>query len=79
MLERDPDLPDHIDGGLHNPLGARALYLFQDNKDTLFRIHGTNAPKSIGHAVSSGCIRMENVDVIQLYKLVSKGTKVVVM
>ncbi len=79
MLERSPELPPHLDGGLDNPLGARALYLFQDNKDTLFRIHGTNEPKSIGHAVSSGCIRMLNADVIDLYGRVAKGTKVVVL
>lgn len=79
MLERQPDLPDHMDGGLDNPLGARALYLFQGNKDTLFRIHGTNEPKSIGHAVSSGCIRMLNADVIDLYERVAKGARVVVL
>ncbi len=78
MLERRPELPDHMDGSLSNPLGARALYLFQGRKDTLFRIHGTNEPKSIGHAVSSGCIRMENADIIDLYGRVSKGTRVVV-
>ncbi len=78
MLERRPELPEHMDGSLSNPLGARALYLFQGAKDTLFRIHGTNEPKSIGHAVSSGCIRMENADVIDLYGRVSKGTRVVV-
>ena len=78
MLERDHTLPDHVDGGPGNPLGARALYLFEDHKDTLFRIHGTNEPKSIGHAVSSGCIRMLNADVIDLYGRVQKGTKVVV-
>ena len=79
MLARSPELPPHLDGSLANPLGARALYLFQDNKDTLFRIHGTNEPKSIGHAVSSGCIRMLNADVIDLYGRVTKGTKVVVL
>ncbi len=78
MLERQRDLPEHVDGGPSNPLGARALYLFQDHKDTLFRIHGTNEPKSIGKAVSSGCIRMLNADVIDLYGRVQKGTKVVV-
>ena len=78
MLERQRDLPEHVDGGPSNPLGARALYLFQDRKDTLFRIHGTNEPKSIGKAVSSGCIRMLNADVIDLYGRVAKGTKVVV-
>jgi lipoprotein-anchoring transpeptidase ErfK/SrfK len=79
MIERRPDLPEHMDGSLANPLGARALYLFQGNKDTLFRIHGTNEPNSIGHAVSSGCIRMHNADVIDLYGRVSKGARVVVM
>ena len=79
MLARQPELPDHMDGGMENPLGARALYLFQGNKDTLFRIHGTNDPKSIGHAVSSGCIRMLDSDVIDLYQRVAKGTRVVVL
>ena len=79
MLERRPDLPEHMDGALNNPLGARALYLFQGKTDTLFRIHGTNEPKSIGTAASSGCIRMHNADVIDLYGRVSAGTKVVVM
>jgi lipoprotein-anchoring transpeptidase ErfK/SrfK len=79
MIERRPDLPEHMDGSLANPLGARALYLFQGNKDTLFRIHGTNEPNSIGHAVSSGCIRMHNADVIDLYGRVNKGARVVVM
>lgn len=78
MLKRRPDLPTRMAGGIENPLGARALYLFQGKKDTLFRIHGTNEPKSIGKAVSSGCIRMLNADVIDLYKRVEKGTKVVV-
>jgi lipoprotein-anchoring transpeptidase ErfK/SrfK len=78
MLERRPELPEHMDGSLSNPLGARALYLFQGTTDTLFRIHGTNEPKSIGHAASSGCIRMENADIIDLYGRVSKGTHVVV-
>jgi lipoprotein-anchoring transpeptidase ErfK/SrfK len=79
MLARQPDLPAHADGSLANPLGARALYLFQNNKDTLFRIHGTNDPKSIGKAVSSGCIRMLNADAIDLYQRVGKGTPVVVL
>ncbi len=78
MLARDHSLPAHVDGGLGNPLGARALYLFEDHKDTLFRIHGTNEPRSIGKAVSSGCIRMLNADVIDLYGRVAKGTQVVV-
>jgi lipoprotein-anchoring transpeptidase ErfK/SrfK len=79
MLARQPELPDHLDGGMENSLGARALYLFQDNKDTLFRIHGTNDPSSIGKAVSSGCIRMLDADVIDLYGRVAKGTRVVVL
>jgi lipoprotein-anchoring transpeptidase ErfK/SrfK len=79
MLERRPDLPEHMDGALNNPLGARALYLFQGRTDTLFRIHGTNEPKSIGTASSSGCIRMHNADVIDLYGRVSAGARVVVM
>jgi len=79
MLERHPDLPEHMDGAPNNPLGARALYLFQGKTDTLFRIHGTNEPKSIGTASSSGCIRMHNADVIDLYGRVATGAKVVVM
>jgi lipoprotein-anchoring transpeptidase ErfK/SrfK len=79
MLKRRPDLPARMAGGMENPLGARALYLFQGNKDTLFRIHGTNEPDTIGKAVSSGCIRMMNADVIDLYKRVPIGTKVVVL
>jgi len=66
-------------GGERNPLGARALYLFKDGKDTLYRIHGTNEPWSIGEAVSSGCIRMMNQDVIDLYRRVPDGAKVVVL
>lgn len=79
MLQRRPDLPTEMDGGLGNPLGARALYLFEGNKDTLFRIHGTNEPDTIGKAVSSGCIRMMNADVMDLYQRVAIGTKVVVL
>jgi len=79
MLQRRPDLPEEMDGGLENPLGARALYLFQGSKDTLFRIHGTNEPDSIGQAVSSGCIRMMNADAIDLYERVKVGTRVVVL
>jgi lipoprotein-anchoring transpeptidase ErfK/SrfK len=79
MLKRRPDLPRHMEGGMDNPLGARALYLFQGNKDTLFRIHGTNEPDTIGRAVSSGCIRMMNADVMDLYQRVPKGARVVVL
>jgi lipoprotein-anchoring transpeptidase ErfK/SrfK len=78
MLLRRPDLPLHMEGGLENPLGARALYLFAGAKDTMFRIHGTSEPDTIGQAVSSGCIRMLNADVIDLYGRVAKGTQVVV-
>jgi lipoprotein-anchoring transpeptidase ErfK/SrfK len=65
-------------GGPNNPLGARALYLYEGNKDTLYRIHGTNEPTKIGMAVSSGCIRMRNIDVIDLYNRVPVNTKVIV-
>ena len=61
-----------------NPLGARAMYLYQGGRDTMFRIHGTNQPQSIGHAMSSGCVRMMNHDVIDLYSRVPVGTKVIV-
>jgi lipoprotein-anchoring transpeptidase ErfK/SrfK len=79
MLKRRPELPPEMDGGLENPLGARALYLFQGSKDTLFRIHGTNEPDTIGRAVSSGCIRMMNADVIDLFGRVRVGARVVVL
>jgi len=62
-----------------NPLGARALYLFANGSDTLFRIHGTNEPQSIGTAASSGCIRMLNEEVVELYDRVEIGTKVIVL
>jgi len=75
MLRRRPDLPRHMVGGLDNPLGARALYL----GGSLYRIHGSNEPETIGQAVSSGCIRMTNEDVIDLYNRVKLGTKVVVL
>ncbi|MCS0493926.1 L,D-transpeptidase [Ancylobacter sp. MQZ15Z-1] len=75
MLKRRPDLPRYMPGGIDNPLGARALYL----GNTLYRIHGSNEPESIGQAVSSGCIRMTNDDVIDLYDRVRVGTKVVVL
>ena len=79
MREREPDLPEVMEGGPENPLGARALYLFEGDRDTLYRIHGTNYPKSIGTAQSSGCIRMLNQDVIDLYRRVPLGSKVVVI
>ena len=71
-------LPVVQEGGPDNPLGARAMYLYKGGRDTIFRIHGTNAPGSIGGAVSSGCIRMLNEDVIDLYERVKVGTRVVV-
>jgi len=73
------NVPDFVEGGPHNPMGARGLYLYAGNKDTLFRIHGTNQPEHIGQAVSSGCIRMTNEDVIDLYKRVKMGAIVVVL
>ena len=75
MLARRPDLPRYMEGGPDNPLGARALYL----GSTLYRIHGSNEPWTIGTQVSSGCIRMRNEDVIDLYERVKLGTKVVVI
>jgi len=75
MLLRRPDLPRHMDGGPANPLGARALYL----GSSLYRIHGTNEPATIGTNVSSGCIRMMNEDVIDLYSRVGVGTRVIVI
>jgi lipoprotein-anchoring transpeptidase ErfK/SrfK len=74
MLARRPDLPRHMVGGIENPLGARALYL----GSTLYRIHGSNEPETIGQAVSSGCFRMTNEDVVDLYNRVSVGATVVV-
>lgn len=79
MLKRRPDLPRFMEGGIDNPLGARALYLYRGAKDTLFRIHGTNEPWTIGQAVSSGCIRMLNDDVTDLFQRVRVGARVVVL
>jgi lipoprotein-anchoring transpeptidase ErfK/SrfK len=73
------DYASGMDGGLDNPLGARALYLYRDGHDTFFRLHGTNEPESIGHAVSSGCIRLFNQDIIDLYDRVPVGTHVKVV
>lgn len=75
MIRRRPDLPRHMAGGVDNPLGARAMYL----GSTLYRIHGSNEPETIGQAVSSGCIRMLNQDVVDLYDRVKVGTQVVVV
>jgi lipoprotein-anchoring transpeptidase ErfK/SrfK len=88
MLERKPELKEHMTklqsglgmpGGPENPIGARGLYLWQGNKDTLYRIHGTNEPWTIGQNVSAGCIRLTNDDVTDLYDHVPIGTKVVVL
>ena len=73
------NVPDFVDGGPHNPMGARGLYLYAGSKDTLFRIHGTNQPEYIGQAISSGCIRMTNEDVIDLFDRVRQGAPVVVL
>ena len=75
MIARQPYLPRHMTGGPGNPLGARAMYL----GGTIYRIHGTNAPETIGTRVSSGCLRLTNEDVIDLYSRVSVGTKVIVL
>jgi lipoprotein-anchoring transpeptidase ErfK/SrfK len=72
------DYASGLDGGIGNPLGARALYLYRNGRDTHFRLHGTNEPESIGHAVSSGCIRLFNQDIIDLYNRVPVGARVVV-
>ncbi|WP_367141956.1 L,D-transpeptidase [Rhodoplanes sp.] len=77
--ERLGNLPKFVPGGPHNPMGARALYLYANGKDTLFRIHGTNQPEYIGAAISSGCIRLTNEDVIDLYGRAKTGTPVVVL
>lgn len=81
MIARNPRYErwaDGMPGGPQNPLGARALYLYQNGRDTAFRIHGTNEPASIGHSVSNGCIRMLNEHVVELYEVVPLGTKVTV-
>ena len=88
-LQRQPEIRSNLNelqsgglgvvAGLANPLGARALYLWQGNKDTLYRIHGTNEPWTIGKNVSSGCIRLTNEDIIDLYDRTPVGTKVVVL
>ncbi|MDP4595075.1 MAG: L,D-transpeptidase [Beijerinckiaceae bacterium] len=83
MLKRWPHLAPTaraggLNGGPDNPLGARALYLYQGNRDTLYRIHGTNEPDKIGRNVSSGCIRMRNIDVVDLYNRTKLGATVIV-
>ncbi|MDW6024738.1 L,D-transpeptidase [Mesorhizobium sp. BAC0120] len=83
MIAREPEKyqtwANGMEAGENNPLGARALYLFENGKDTLYRIHGTNQPWSIGRSISSGCIRMMNQDIIDLYRRVPNGAKVVVL
>ena len=82
MIARQPELEKYRNGmkpGLNNPLGARALYIFEGKRDTLYRLHGTNEPWSIGKAVSSGCIRLLNQDVVDLYDRVPAGTRIVVI
>jgi len=78
-IKKRMKVPDFVSPGPQNPMGARAMYLYEGNKDTLYRIHGTNQPEYIGAAISSGCIRMTNEDVIDLYKRVKPGTVVVVL
>lgn len=83
MIRREPErygpFAGGMEGGLDNPLGARALYLFKNGRDTLYRIHGTNEPWSIGQSVSSGCIRLFNQDIIDLHRRVPIGTEVTVL
>lgn len=83
MVRREPErygpVAGGLPGGLDNPLGARALYLYRDGRDTLYRIHGTNEPWSIGQSVSSGCIRLFNQDIIDLHRRVPTGTRVMVL
>ncbi|MGJ3263820.1 MAG: L,D-transpeptidase [Salinarimonas sp.] len=83
MIRREPErygpYAGGLPGGIENPLGARALYLYRDGRDTLYRIHGTNEPWSIGKAVSSGCIRLFNQDIVDLHRRVPTGTRVVVL
>jgi lipoprotein-anchoring transpeptidase ErfK/SrfK len=79
MRLRQPELPERMEGGYDNPLGARALYLYEGNKDTLYRIHGTAEPWTIGTNVSSGCIRLLNEEIADLYLRTPVGTKVVVI
>ncbi|MFT0890903.1 L,D-transpeptidase [Pseudochelatococcus sp. G4_1912] len=82
MIKRQPELEKYRNGmrpSLDNPLGARALYLYQGDRDTLYRIHGTNDPSSIGQSLSSGCIRLLNQDIVDLHARIPLGTKVVVL
>ncbi|MER9343842.1 L,D-transpeptidase [Mesorhizobium sp. M0601] len=78
MRARQPELPEMVPAGPYNPLGARALYLSRDGHDTLYRIHGTNDPSGVGFDGTSGCFRLTNTDVIDLFRRVSVGAKVVI-
>ena len=78
MRKRDPSLPEYVPPGPYNPLGARAIYLHKNGADTLYRIHGSNDPSTIGGNVSSGCFRMTNTDVLDLYQRMRIGAKVIV-
>jgi len=79
MRARTPDLPEYVDGGIDNPLGPRAMYLYRNGNDLGYRLHGTLEPWSIGNNVSSGCIRMFSEDVIDLYQRCPIGTRVLVL
>jgi lipoprotein-anchoring transpeptidase ErfK/SrfK len=78
MRRRDPSLPGFVPAGPYNPLGARAIYLYSGGRDTLYRIHGTNSAETVGGYETSGCFRLTNADVIELYDKVAVGTKVIV-
>ncbi len=83
-IHRKPELEPYsvanggMDPGPGNPMGARALYLFQNGEDTLYRVHGDASPRELGKAVSSGCIRMLNADIVELFRLVESGTEVMI-
>ena len=78
MRQRDPTLPDYVPPGPYNPLGARALYLYSNGNDTLYRIHGTNSAETVGSLETSGCFRLTNTDVIDLFDKVEIGAMVIV-
>jgi lipoprotein-anchoring transpeptidase ErfK/SrfK len=79
IKKRLGNIPSYVAPGPHNPMGSRALYVYEGSKDTLYRIHGTNQPEYIGHAISSGCIRLTNEDAIDLFNRVKVGSPVVVL
>lgn len=78
MRKRDPELPESVPPGPYNPLGARALYLYRHGRDTLYRIHGTNNPDGVGFDGTSGCFRLTNTDILDLFQRVKTGAKVIV-